>query len=244
VSVPHFFAGAPEPGAAVVLEADDARHAVASLRLRVGDRFTSSDGRGALVTCRVTRADRFSVEGTVLDRTTEEPARPELSVLMAAPKGDRLAWAIQKLTEVGVDGISLVETPRSVRRWHGDRAARVSGRIEAVAGEAAKQSRRRTLPTIDGPLAWDDALGRAVGWGPTFVLWEGADRGLLTLLPDAAPERLSLAVGPEGGIPEEDALTAEARGAVLGSLGPNVLRTETAAVAGAAVALARYGRLG
>jgi 16S rRNA (uracil1498-N3)-methyltransferase len=244
VSLPHFFAGAPEPGETVVLEAEDAHHAIRSLRLRAGDRFTSSDGRGAVVTCRVSRATRLLVEGEVLDRTAAEPARPEVSLLLAAPKAERLSWAVQKLTEVGVDGIVVVDMPRSVRRWQGDRASRLAGRLEGVAREAAKQSRRRTIPEIRGPAGWEVTLEEAVASGPTLLLWEGAERGLASLLPERAPERLALAVGPEGGIGEEDARAAEARGAVLASLGPNVLRTETAAVAGAVVALARYGRLG
>jgi 16S rRNA (uracil1498-N3)-methyltransferase len=244
VSLPHFFAGAPGPGETVVLEAEDAHHAIRSLRLRVGDRFTSSDGRGSLVTCRVSRATRLLVEGEVLDRSAAEPVRPEISLLLAAPKAERLSWAIQKLTEVGVDGIVVVDMPRSVRRWEGDRARRVAGRLEGVAREAAKQSRRRTLPEMGGPARWEDALKEALGSGPTFLLWEGAERGLASLLPERAPERLALVVGPEGGIDPEDARAAEARGAVLASLGANVLRTETAAVAGAVVALVRYGRLG
>jgi 16S rRNA (uracil1498-N3)-methyltransferase len=165
-------------------------------------------------------------------------------VLLSPPKGDRLTWAVQKLVEVGADEIVLVEGTRSVRRWKGERAARAGDRLAVVAREAAKQARRRFLPDLRGPAEWGTALGEGLEAGPVFVLWEGAGEGLLGLLPPEAPVRLGLVVGPEGGIPEEDAATARDRGAVLASLGPNVLRTETAAVAAASVALARYGRLG
>jgi 16S rRNA (uracil1498-N3)-methyltransferase len=80
--------------------------------------------------------------------------------------------------------------------------------------------------------------------GTLVLLWERARRGLLQALPMEAPDRLALVVGPEGGIPEEDARGAERSGAELAGLGSNVLRTETAALVGAAVVLARYGRLG
>ena len=244
MSRPHFFAGAPAPGESVVLEPDDAHHAIRSLRLRPGDEFTSSDGRGAVARCRVTRATRLLVEGEVKERTAEPPLPPALTVLLAAPKGDRLSWAIQKLTEVGADRIVLVEAPRSVRRWEGERADRLSGRLGAVAREAAKQSRRRTIPEVTGPATWGAAMDAALGDGPTVLLWERAARGLVDVLPEEAPPGLSLAIGPEGGIDEVDAREAEAGGAGLASLGPNVLRTETAAVAASAVVLARYGRLG
>jgi 16S rRNA (uracil1498-N3)-methyltransferase len=242
VSLPHFFAGAPAPGEPVALAPEDARHAVRSLRLREGDEFTSSDGAGGLARCRVVRAAHLLVEGEVVERTVEAPPRPSLSVLLAPPKGDRLTWAVQKLAELGVDRIVLVESTRSVRRWEGNRAARVGPRLEAVAREAAKQSRRRFLPAVAGPLPWAEAV--VPGAEPTVLLWERAGEGLLGALPDGPLEALSLVVGPEGGIPEEDALAAERAGARLAGLGPAILRTETAAVAAAAVALARYGRLG
>jgi 16S rRNA (uracil1498-N3)-methyltransferase len=243
VSRPHFFAGAPDPAETVVLESDDAHHALRALRLRPGDEFTSSDGRGAMARCRITRAERLLVEGEVLERSVEPPPRPWVSVVLAPPKGERLAWAVQKLTETGVDAVVLAEAARSVRRFEGDRGDRAVERLRSVAREAAKQSRRRTIPDVHGPLPWADAVAVAVADGPVVVLWEQARAGLTSVLPPD-PGRVALAVGPEGGIPEEDARAAEDAGAVTASLGPNVLRTETAAVVGLAVALARYGRLG
>jgi 16S rRNA (uracil1498-N3)-methyltransferase len=242
VSLPHFFAGAPAPGEPVVLAPEDARHALRSLRLRVGEQFTSSDGTGGLARCRVVRAANLLLEGEVIDRTVEPPPRPRLSVLLSPPKGERLTWAVQKLAELGVDRIVLVESSRSVRRWEGERAARVGPRLDAVVREASKQARRRFLPAVDGPLPWAEAV--VPEREPTVVLWERADEGLLRALPDEPLEALTLVVGPEGGIPREDAVAAEGHGARLAGLGPTILRIETAAVAAAAVALARYGRLG
>lgn len=244
MGVPHFFAGAPEAGETVILSAEDAHHAIRSLRLHPGDRFTSSDGRGGLARCRVVRASGLLLEGEVEERVGESRPAPLLRVLLSPPKGDRLTWAVQKLTEVGADEIVLVEAARSVRRWKGERAHRVGERLGAVAREAAKQSRRRFLPEVRGPIRWGDALSEALRDGPTVVLWERADEGLLGLLPEDPPEALGLVVGPEGGISDVAAAAAADQGAVLASLGPNVLRTETAAVAATVVALARYGRLG
>ena len=243
MSRPHFFAGAPEPGQVVVLSSEDAGHAVRALRLREGNEFTSSDGRGALARCRVVRAERLLVEGEVIERSVDPKPRPTLSVLMSPPKGERLTWAVQKLTEIGADEIILVEASRSVRRWEGERAGKVAPRLEAVAREAAKQSRRRFLPALGGPVPWAEAVVPPAE-GVLVVLWEGARTGLLDALPREPIEEVTLVVGPEGGIPEEDARAAERAGAIMASLGPNILRTETAAVAGAAVTLARCGRLG
>jgi 16S rRNA (uracil1498-N3)-methyltransferase len=242
VSLPHFFAGAPQPGEQVALASDDARHAIRSLRLGVGDRFTSADGQGGVAVCRIVRAERLLVEAEVVERRVEGRPGPFVSVLLAPPKGDRLTWAVQKLTEVGVDEIVLIEATRSVRRFRGPRADRVSVRLDAVAREAAKQARRVFLPRISGPVPWVEAV--VPGEGSMFVLWEEGSEGLLDLLPDDRPARVSLVIGPEGGIPEEDARAAERAGATLAWLGPVLLRTETAALAAASVVLARYGRLG
>ena len=242
MSAPHFFAGAPQPGDQVVLSSADARHAIRSLRLRPGDELTSSDGDGAVVRCRVVRADRLLLEAEVVSRSTVNRPRPTLAVLLAPPKGERLTWAVQKLTEVGADEIVLVEMPRSVRKWAGDRAERAAVRLDAVAREAAKQSRRAFLPDIAGPVPWIEAVAPA--GSPLVILWEGAPEPLSDSLPPEPPDRIALVVGPEGGIDERDVRAAEEDGAALASLGPNVLRTETAAVVGAALTLARYGRLG
>ncbi|MDQ4005695.1 MAG: 16S rRNA (uracil(1498)-N(3))-methyltransferase [Actinomycetota bacterium] len=242
MSLPQFFAGAPEPGEPVVLSPEDARHAIRSLRLRPGDEFSSADGVGGVARCRIVRADRLLVEAEVVDRHAEPRPSPRLTVLLAPPKGERLTWAVQKLTELGADEIVLLETPRSVRRWQGERAERIAVRLDHIAREAAKQARRPFLPVLGGPVPWIEAVTPA--GGPLVVLWERADRPLLERLPARAPDGITLVVGPEGGIAEDDARSAEAAGARLASLGPNVLRTETAAIAAAAVTLAHYGRLG
>jgi 16S rRNA (uracil1498-N3)-methyltransferase len=244
VSLAHFFAGAPQPGQPVALEAADARHAIRSLRLRPGDEFTSSDGEGGVVRCRVVRAQRLLVEAEVLDRAEVPRPRPLLTVALAPPKGDRLTWAVQKLSELGTDAIVLVETARSVRRWEGERGARIGPRLATVSREAAKQSRRAFIPSVSGPVPWPEAVVPEAVRGPEVILWEASRDGLLSVLPEEAPDEVALVVGPEGGIPQEDARAAQAAGALLASLGQNILRTETAAVAAAAVALARYGRLG
>lgn len=243
MSLAHFFAGAPEQGETVTLEPDDAHHALRSLRLRVGDRFSSSDGEGAVARCRVTRASGSVVEGEVEERSVEPRPAPFLGVVLAAPKGERLTWAVQKLTEVGADQVVVAEAPRSIRRWDRRRGERIAGRLRAVSREAAKQSRRRFLPRVEGPVAWAAALEGALRDGHAVVLWERASEPLSAHLPPS-PERVTLAIGPEGGIADEDARAAEAAGASLASLGPAILRTETAAIVSAAIALSRYGRLG
>lgn len=225
-----------------MLSPEDARHAIRSLRLKVGDLFTSADGEGGVSVCRIIRADRLLVEGEVVERREEQRVPPYLTVLLAPPKGERLTWAIQKLTEIGTDEIVLLEATRSVRRFKGERGERISVRLDSIAREAAKQAGRAFLPQINGPVPWVEAV--VPGDDPMFVLWEDGKEGLQQMLPEERPRRITLVIGPEGGIPEEDARAAERNGAKLAWLGPILLRVETAALAAASIVLARYGRLG
>jgi 16S rRNA (uracil1498-N3)-methyltransferase len=244
VSLPHFFEGAPQPGEILTLTGTEARHARGSLRLRPGDRLTSGDGEGSIATCVVARTTKDEVVARVEDHRVVPRPEPHVSVHIAAPKGERLTWAIQKLTEIGVDSIVLVEASRNVRRWWSDEQGQnAARRLQKVAREAAKQSRRAYLPGLGGPIPWDAAVEASTRQGVLVVLWERAELGLRSLLPRETPGQVGLLVGPEGGIPDGDARAAETRGALLASLGPTILRTETAALVGATLALAAYRRL-
>lgn len=244
MSLPHFFEGAPEQGEALVLTGDEARHAGGSLRLRPGDRLTSGDGEGAIATGVVERVGRDEVVARVEERRVLPRPIPHIAVQISAPKGERLSDAVQKLTEIGVDSIVLVEASRSVRRWWGEKEGlKAVERLRKVAREAAKQSRRAYLPGLGGPVPWGSAVEASTSQGLLVVLWEHAEGALRSVLPPEAPGPIGLLVGPEGGIPEEDARAAEKEGALLASLGPTILRTETAAIVGATLALAAYGRL-
>jgi 16S rRNA (uracil1498-N3)-methyltransferase len=184
-------------------------------------------------------------------RRVERPI-PNVSVALAPPKGERLAWAVQKLSELGVAETLLMRTERSIRAWEvgppGDeegegvgRSQRVLSRLRSVAREAAMQSSQAFIMDVRAIAAMDEAL--VVDGTTVVMLWEAAMMPLRSLLPQQ-PKAVRLLVGPEGGFSEQEAARAQEGGAAPASLGPNVLRTETAAVVGAALVLARYGRLG
>ena len=223
----------PRPGAAVMLSEEDARHAARSLRVRPGDEIEVSDGAGWTARARLldpTGAGELVEAGTVLERP-----QPMVTVVIALPKGDRAWWAVQKLTELGVDTIVVAAAERSVRAGGAS-----LDRARTVAREAAKQSRRAFLPAVSGA----SGLLEAAGSPNAVLLYEHASRPLAGVLPDDAPDELTLIVGPEGGISPRELEDAARRGVPTASLGRQNLRTETAAVAAAAIALHRYGRLG
>jgi 16S rRNA (uracil1498-N3)-methyltransferase len=242
VSAPHFFVDQLAEGASVALRDEDAHHARRALRLRPGDEVSLADGAGALG-IGVLTDDGSAV--TVRVREVRRVARPTptVCVALAPPKGDRLPWAVQKLTEVGADRIALVDCERSVRRWTDDREVNARRRLEAVAREAAMQSRRPFIPAIEGPWPFERALRGEVPDDHIVVLWEGA-RASLTHALHETMKAVRLVIGPEGGFADREVAAARDAGAALASLGEGILRTETAALAAAVVALHRLGRLG
>ncbi|MCI0345605.1 MAG: RsmE family RNA methyltransferase, partial [Chloroflexi bacterium] len=115
MTAPHFFA-ADVSGEKVLIQGDDARHALRVLRLKPGERITISDGRGEVVDAAV-QGDRDVLVASVLARRTELPARPALDVFHAIPKKGKLDLVVQKLTELGARSVRLVASDRSVPRW-------------------------------------------------------------------------------------------------------------------------------
>ena len=196
------------------LDPSDHHHLERVLRLRPGQEVTVSDGAGSWRTCRV--GSGLALEPVGDSQAVPRPD-PPVTVAFAPGKGDRPDWAVQKLTELGVDRIVPLLAARSVVRWSGERATHHVERLRRVAREAAMQCRRAWLPVVE-----DIGSVAALAERPGAVL--AAAGGLAPSL--ARPVVL---VGPEGGWAESELALALPRM----DLGPLVLRSETAAVAAA-----------
>ena len=140
--------------------------------------------------------------------------QPRVTVAFAVVKGERPEWAVQKLTEIGVDRIVPLQTSRSVVRWPPGETSPQLARLRRVAREAAVQSRRVWLPVVEGVAPFDAVAAEA---GAALAHPGGSAPSL---------DRPTLLVGPEGGWDEGEL----ASGPSLVGLGPTVLRAETAAV--------------
>ena len=236
---PHFFlAPADLGGDRAVLRGDEARHLAVVLRARPGDPVSLADGAGVVCQARVERAGD-EVILRIVERFVEDAPSPLLTVVHALPKGRKLDEVVQRLTELGVDRIVPVHSRRSQVRLDGSRAARAVERWRAVALAAAKQSRRARLPEVAAVGEWATAFAHGTGG---VVLWEEATTPLSVALGEpASAGTVVLGVGPEGGLTAGE---VEATGLPAASLGPTVLRTETAALVAATVVLHRLGRVG
>lgn len=201
-------------GASQLALADDIEHhLIRVLRLASGELVTATDGAGSW------RSYRAEVNGgSLVLEATEAVQRIErslraITIATAIPKGDRVDWLVQKCTELGVDRIVLLHAERSVVRWKPARAEKQIVRLQRIADEALRQSRRVWRVEVSGPVEACDVL-------PQSVIAEPGGRSLVAT-------DLTIAIGPEGGWSDTELTSANGRIDV----GRHILRTETAAVA-------------
>lgn len=226
--MPRFFIDGTADGRAYIAGAD-ALHIAKALRMRPGEALTLCDGKGT---------DFDGVLETVTDRqvtvriTASRPsqAEPTLAVTLyqGLPKGDKMDWIIQKAVELGVTAVVPVATRRSVARLEG-KADKKQERWQRIAAEAAGQCGRGMLPSVERPLSWSQALSCLSG-EPALVFYEGGGRPLRELVTPST-RRLSVFVGPEGGFDPEEIDAIRRQGGGVATLGPRILRCETAPLA-------------
>jgi 16S rRNA (uracil1498-N3)-methyltransferase len=243
MSRPRFHVKDAAPGARVELPEHSAHHAREVLRLRPGAPVRVFDGAGAEFEAVLDAVTRRTVSARLSHALEPRPESPLRLVLAVSPlKGDRMDLVVQKATELGVTEIWPVITFRT------DAAARPalqgsrSQRWERVAAAAAEQCGRAVVPRVAPTTTLDGLLGRPFD-GTRAVLLETASHPALASLPVAPASALLLLVGPAGGFEPSEAERLRAEGFVPASLGPRVLRAETAAVAAVAIAQAVWGDL-
>lgn len=225
--MPRFFV--PDlSGETILLAGEDGRHLSRSLRCRVGDPVELCDGRGT---------DGFGLIGSIQgDTVTVElkerrPSRSELpcfvTLYQALPKGDKLDFIVQKAVELGVSAVVPVLTDRCISRPDKKGMAAKLERWKKIAREAAGQSGRGILPEIRPLLPYPAALSEMKKDQCPILFYEKADRPLGEVL-SSRPGAVSFLVGAEGGFSPEEAQQAEAAGLTVCTMGPRILRCETA----------------
>lgn len=231
------------PGAVVRLEGDEAHHAVAVRRMRVGEEIVLTDGAGGVAVGTVASTGKRLLEVTVTTYEQVAEPVPAVTVVQALAKGDRGERAVEVLTEIGAARIVPWAAARSVAVWKGEREARSLARWRATAREAAKQSRRAWHPEVADLASTDDVAALVGGAGLAVVLHEEAVSSLAALDVPAAGT-VVVVVGPEGGLTDDEVATLVDAGAHAVRLGSEVLRTSTAGVAAVSALLARTARWG
>ncbi len=215
-------------------------------RLRPGDQVVLFDGEGHQAEAIVTAiaADTATVAVGAVAASPSTP-RPHVVVLQALIKNERMDWCVQKLVELGVAAIVPVAAARSVVKLEPQRAERRQSRLAAIARDAARQSGRTTVPEIRPVQPLADAVASVADSDLKLLLWARArDVSLRHSLPGAAPDRIAILIGPEGGFEIDEVDCARAAGFVPVGLGPRTLRAETAAITAVAALGFALGDLG
>jgi 16S rRNA (uracil1498-N3)-methyltransferase len=228
-------------GSSVRFPPEVARQVSRVLRLAAGDEVIALDGSGAEYVVRLTSTGTETC-GDVVTRaeTMAEPSHL-LTLYAALLKGSKYETVLQKCTEIGVSRFVPVMTERAIS---GAPSADRLDRWRAIVREAAEQSGRGRVPEVLPAVTYHEAVTRATHDGVAIALWEDElCAGLDDLPPFESNSRISLIVGPEGGLSESEARAAREHGTELVSLGPRILRAETASIVGAALLLARAGEM-
>ena len=222
------------PGRSVSLSRDQSHYLANVMRMAAGQSLLVFNGRDGEWLAEIAQVAKKDVVLTIREQTRPQAAEPDLWLLAAPLKKDNTDLVAEKAAELGASRLWPVFTRRTV-------ASRVNAdRLRARLVEAAEQCERLTMPELAEPMDLDKALA---GWDPTRTLLFLDETGAGAPIAIAVPEGpLAVLVGPEGGFaPEERALLSRLPFAKPVSLGPRVLRAETAAIAALAVVQAVVG---
>lgn len=247
----RFFSAVPIGAAAGeclsgVLSAADEHHARDVLRLEPGEmvELVDPDG-GAAWSARVTvSSPHLEIE---LIEPLPSSSAPRITLVQGVAKGDKMDAIVRQAVEVGAEDIVPVLTSRTIVRLDARKRAEKGERWRRVAKSAAQQAHRDRVPHVYDPRSLGDLLPLLRDYDAVLVLWEdavgpGLDGGALDGL--AGDARVAVVVGPEGGLSAEEVARLEESGARPVTLGPTILRTETAAVVAVALVAFLCGGLG
>jgi len=229
--------------AEVQLSREETAHAFKVLRLRAGEEVELTDGVGRLFSGELTEVSREQVSAKVLEELDSKEAPVRITLYQGYPKSDKLELIVQKLTELGAYRIVPVVMERSVAKPDQKDKAKRQERLSRIAQEAAKQCGRGMVPEISEAISWKQALAEMKAHELVMMPWEDAHdvRMKDVYARSGSVKDIAVIIGPEGGISPAEAQQAAEQGAVHVTLGPRILRTETAALASVTVALTLWG---
>lgn len=230
---PRFFIS-PEQvsGQSITISGEDVHHIVKVLRMKTGDELLLCDGKGAEYTVKIAQVNKSDIATEVKARSKREIRYPLITLGQGLPKSDKMDWIVQKATELGVANIVPLLTERTIVKVR-DEGKRVA-RWQRIAREAAMQSNRPDIPQVGHLVSFPEFIRTLAPEPRTLLLlpWEEGTEPIKNIFRRSSGiNRVVVLIGPEGGFSAPEAEAAQGKGFHLVSLGPNILRTETAAIA-------------
>ncbi len=229
MATPRFYIDVPlQTGVEVELPVGVANHCSRVLRLKESAPLVLFNGQGGEFNARLVSVEKRRVTallGTWNGREAESPL--QVQIAQGVSKGERMDFTVQKAVELGVGGITPIITERTVVNLKGERAEKRRMHWQGVVVAACEQSGRNRIPLVEPLVDFKQWISQP-RQGLKLVLHHRASQNLQTM---AQPqEGVTLLIGPEGGLSEQEIMLAEQAGFVSTCLGPRVLRTETAAL--------------
>jgi len=247
----RFYVDTPieQAGALVTLSAEESTHAARVLRLRAGEEIRLLDGENLWAATLETVDIKETI--AVVTQKCPSPEAPAHAVLFQGlPKADKLETIAQKGTELGMWELWPVEMERSVAKADkADKADKKRERLSRIALEAAKQSGRAHVPEVAAVASFSKALAALESFDLVLVAWEEEQSLPMSkavtryVQANGVPKRVAIIVGPEGGISQAEWDRLQAAGAVSVTLGPRILRTETAGLCALSVLWTALGEM-
>ena len=240
--MPRFYCPQPLATGAIVDLPDAVAHHLHVVRMQPGDALTLFDGRGGQYRASLLDAGKKRASARVEAHEAVDLELPwALTLAQGLPEGSKMDWIIEKAVELGVAAVQPLAARRSVVRLSGERLDKRHAHWEGVIVAAAEQCGRNRLAQL-APLADFERFIAQPQAQPRILFSPRATQSLADWARAAGPQALTLMVGPEGGFSEQEEQAAIAGGALALSLGPRVLRTETAGLAALAALNALWGQ--
>ncbi len=218
----------------LVLDEGETHHATDVLRMKVGERAVVFNGRGAEATVEIAAMEKSSVMLRRLHHTSTAPLACAITLGQAIPKGKNMDLIVQKATELGAAAIAPLLSERTVIQFDADEAARKQAKWQAVAIEAAKQCGQNWLPQIHRPASPREFFQAGHRFDFMLIASLQSDslhlKKLLAEFSGKNPASVLILVGPEGDFTPAEIALAKSHGCRPITLGPIILRTETAAI--------------
>jgi 16S rRNA (uracil1498-N3)-methyltransferase len=217
------------------LGGENLRYVKSILRMKKGDHLILFDGAGWEYETVIKNFSAHGINVEILRKNRIQNDAPRITLFQALPKTNKMDSIIPKATELGVHRIIPFRSARSVPQLTADKARAKVTRWRSIATEAARQCGRADIPEVNDFLSFEEMLAFAGGGALKIIFWEEeSERGIKKILRDNRYEGardVSVIVGPEGGFSKEEVDTAVRSGFISVSLGKNILKVETAAVA-------------
>jgi len=231
--LPRFFISSGQvSGGTILIAGEDVRHIAMVMRMKAGDELLLCDGKGTEYTVKIADIGRSDVKTEIVSQSKKEIRKFRITLGQGLPKSDKMDFIVQKATELGVSNIVPLVTARTIVKIK-DEEKRIV-RWQKIAREAAMQSNRIDIPQVEHLMKFSDFIETFDARSRPLLLlsWEEGTEPIKNILrqnPEA--QDIIVLIGPEGGHSSAEAMAARDKGFHLVSLGPNILRTETAAVA-------------